>query len=143
MSETQDTRWPAYGPLVRLVLLVGGLSLLVPGVWAFVAPEGFAESIATFDPYNEHYLHDLGAFQIGIGVAALVALRWRDGAIVGLSGFVAATGVHAVSHVIDRDLGGRAIDGPSLIVLALLGLAALVSRARALRRRDPATIRGG
>lgn len=124
---------PHYGPLVTIALVVGAIAFLVPGVWAFVAPVGFADTVATFDPYNRHYLHDLGAFQIGVGVAALVALRWRDGAVVALSAFFAAAGVHAVSHFIDRDLGGRAADPYALSVVALVALVALVARVRALR----------
>jgi uncharacterized membrane protein len=129
---------PSLGPLVRITLVIGGLSMLVPGIWAFVAPAGFADTVATFDPYNRHYLHDVGAFQIGVGVAALVALRWRDGAVVGLSAFLAAGGVHAVSHLIDRDLGGRASDAPLLFALAALALVALVAGcARCGRRNGP------
>jgi uncharacterized membrane protein len=120
-------------PLVKITLVVGGLAMLVPGVWAFVAPVGFADTIATFDPYNRHYLHDVGAFQIGVGVATLTALRWRDGAVVALAGFLAASAVHAVSHFWDRSLGGRAADGPLIALLAVLALVALVARVRALR----------
>jgi hypothetical protein len=124
---------PPLSPLVRITLVIGGLAMLVPGIWAFVAPVGFADTIATFDPYNRHYLHDVGAFQIGVGVAALAALRWRDGATVGLAAFLAADAVHAVSHFLDRSLGGRPADGPLLALLAVLALVALVARARALR----------
>ena len=124
---------PHYGPLVTIALVVGAVAFLVPGVWAFVAPVGFADTVATFDPYNRHYLHDLGAFQIGVGVAPLVALRWRDGAVIALSAFFAASAVHAISHFIDRDLGGRAADPYALSVVALVALVALVVRVRALR----------
>jgi uncharacterized membrane protein len=129
---------PPLGPLVRITLVVGGLAMLVPGVWAFLAPVGFADTIATFDPYNRHYLHDLGAFQIGVGVAALAALRWRDGAVIGLAAFLAADAVHTVSHFMDRSLGGRAADAPLLALLAVLALVALVARVRALRSADAA-----
>ena len=122
-------------PFVRITLAIGAVAFLVPGVWAFFAPVGFADTIATFDPYNRHYLHDLGAFQLGVGVAALVAVWVADGAVVGLSGFLAADGVHAVSHLIDRDLGGRSADAPAIALLAVLALVALVVRVRELRRR--------
>jgi hypothetical protein len=127
-------------PLVRITLVIGALAFLVPGVWAFFAPVGFADTIATFDPYNRHYLHDLGAFQIGVGTAALVAVWVFDGAIVGLSGFLAADGVHAISHLMDRDLGGRATDAPVIALVAVLALVALVARVRALRRVPTAEV---
>jgi hypothetical protein len=131
------------GPVVNVALVVGAVAFLVPGVWAFVAPVGFADTIATFDPYNRHYLHDLGAFQIGVGVCALAALRWRDGAVVALSGLFAASAVHAVSHFVDRGLGGRSADAPLLTGLAQLVLAGLVGRVRALGRHRRTAAVGG
>jgi hypothetical protein len=121
-------------PLVRITLVIGAVAFLVPGVWAFFAPVGFADTIATFEPYNRHYLHDLGALQIGVGAAALVAVWVYDGAVVGLSGFLAADGVHAISHVMDRGLGGRSADAPLIGLVAVLALVALISRVRTLRR---------
>jgi hypothetical protein len=63
---------------VRAVVLLTGSIMLALGFWAFFAPRSFAEQIATFPPYNHHLLHDLGAFQIGIGTAVLLTLVWRD-----------------------------------------------------------------
>ena len=37
------------------------------GLWAFLAPQSFFNQLATFPPYNEHLLHDIGAFSIGLG----------------------------------------------------------------------------
>jgi len=48
---------------------IGGLFMLVLGIWAFFAPASFADFVAF--PYNRHLLHDVGAFQIGIGTT-----RW-------------------------------------------------------------------
>ena len=56
---------------------IGGLFMLVLGIWAFFAPASFAEFVAF--PYNRHLLHDVGAFQIGIGTTMLLALMWTDG----------------------------------------------------------------
>ena len=80
--------------LIDLALLIGAASQLVPGVWAFVATAGFAGTVAQFDPYNQHYLRDVGAFQIGLGVAACVALRWRDGVVVAAGRPLATALVH-------------------------------------------------
>jgi hypothetical protein len=122
------------GPLVRITLVIGAATFLLPGLWAFFAPVGFADTIATFEPYNRHYLHDLGAFQIGVGTAALVAVWAYDGALVGLSGLLAADGMHAISHFMDRDLGGRPADAPVITLIAVVALVALISRVRTLRR---------
>jgi hypothetical protein len=57
---------------VRSVVLLCAASMLSLGLWAVVAPRSFAGWIS-FPPYNEHLIHDPGAFQIGIG-AALAAV---------------------------------------------------------------------
>src|SRR2546430_3178175 len=54
-----------------------GIVMLAAGLCALVAPHSFA-ALASFPPYNEHFVHDLGAFQLGIGVTLLLALIWRD-----------------------------------------------------------------
>jgi hypothetical protein len=79
-------------------------------------------AIATYEPYNRHFIHDLGAFQLGLGVVLLLA-AWRPGR--GLETKLVGVGVgsafHAVAHVLDRDLGGRpAIDIAALVVLAVV-----------------------
>jgi hypothetical protein len=89
-------------------------------------------------PYHEHFLHDLGAFQIGIGVTLLVALAWRDAPTVALTGFLVANALHAVSHAIDLDLGGRASDPYAIGAVSLLAAAALIVRVRQRRTPTPA-----
>ena len=51
----------------RYVAVAAGLFLVVFGAWAFFGPKSFFDQIATFQPYNEHLIHDIGAFQIGLG----------------------------------------------------------------------------
>jgi hypothetical protein len=120
-------------PYVAAILGVAGASMLVAGIWAGAAPRSFARFVDF--PYDEHFLHDLGAFQIGIGVTLLVALAWRDAVTVALTGFLIANTLHAVSHAIDLDLGGRASDPYAIGALSLLTAAALVVRVR--QRRTP------
>lgn len=120
---------------MRAVVLLGAVAFLVPGVWSFGWPRSFHETVAMFDPFNLHLFHDLGAFQIGIGVALLAALVWRDAVAVALAGATTGAMIHAVSHVMDRHLGGRASDPYLLSLLALVLLVALVLRLR----RHPAT----
>ncbi|WP_122263764.1 hypothetical protein [Ornithinimicrobium cerasi] len=89
-----------------------------------------------FDPFNLHLLHDVGAFQIGIGAALVAALVWHDDALsVALLGATTGALVHAISHVIDRSLGGRPSDPWTLSVLAILLGAALVLRRSARQAR--------
>lgn len=114
--------------LARPIALLAGLFFVGFGLWAFLDPKGFYEQIATYPPYNRHFLHDAGAFQIGIGVALLLALQWKDGLSVALGGAVAAGIVHAISHFIDQDLGGRDSDPWFLSFVAALAVIGLVAR---------------
>jgi hypothetical protein len=118
---------------VAAILALAGAGMLAAGIWAGAAPRSFARFVAF--PYHEHFLHDLGAFQVGIGATLLLALAWRDAPTVALAGFLVANTLHAVSHAVDRDLGGRASDPYAIGVLSLLAAAALVVRVR--QRRAP------
>ena len=64
--------------VTRLALVVGIAFWVGFGLWAFVDPRSFYDALATFKPYNKHFLHDIGAFQIGIGAGLYAATRWRD-----------------------------------------------------------------
>jgi MYXO-CTERM domain-containing protein len=116
-------------PVVVAATLVCAASMLGLGLWAFLDPPSFA-GFADFPPYNEHLIHDAGAFQIGIGAALLVALWWPDGLVVALTGFAVASGLHTIAHAIDRHLGGHDSDVPSLALLTLVALAAITARIR-------------
>ncbi|NUT92099.1 MAG: hypothetical protein HOY78_08705 [Saccharothrix sp.] len=119
--------------VVKTVVVLGGLVMLAAGVWGRVDPASFARF--TNWPNHEHFLHDAGVFQIGIGLMMLSALVWRDVIAVVLAGFVVTTALHAVNHAVDLDLGGKDSDPWLLAVLAAVGLVGWVARVRHLRRR--------
>lgn len=100
--------------------------MIVFGLWALVDPRGFYDQIATYPPYNTHLLHDIGAFQTGIGATLLLATFRRDALWVALVGASVGTVLHAVAHIIDRDLGGRSTDP---IAITLIAVATLVATA--------------
>ena len=122
--------------LVTVIALLGSALFLVPGVWAFFWPHSFHRNIADFDPFNLHLFHDLGAFQIGIGVALLGALVWQDAVVVALLGATAGAIVHAVSHVMDRHLGGSPSDPWAVSAIALVLATALTLRIWSNPARD-------
>ena len=120
--------------IVRIVSAVVAIFFIALGIWAMVDPQSFYEQLATYPPYNKHLFHDAGAFQIGIGTALATGLfRSRDGLRVGLYGASAGTVLHAVSHIIDRDLGGRSSDP---VLLSLLALATLLVTAAHMAQRQ-------
>jgi hypothetical protein len=122
--------------LPRVVAIVGGIGFVALGVWAMADPHSFFEAVARFEPYNQHFLQDVGAFQVGLGVVLLLAgLAGRaDGLTVALIGVGAATTLHTVSHLVGRDLGGVPDrDIPAFAAIAAILLAAGASRWRHAR----------
>jgi PPOX class probable F420-dependent enzyme len=115
---------------VAAVTGVAGLLTLAAGVWSLASPSSFAEAVAF--PNAEHFLHDLGAFQIGIGATLLLALGWKDGLALALTGFLVGNSIHAVNHAVDLDLGGHAADPWALGLVSVLVGAALMVRLREL-----------
>lgn len=113
----------------RLVAVGTGLVLLVSGVWALVAPESFFDSAATFEPYNQHFVQDLGAFQLGLGAVLLLAATFRDALAVGLLGVAVGSAAHVVSHAVGHDLGGTpAVDIPLFSIVTVLLVSAGMAR---------------
>jgi hypothetical protein len=127
-----DTPVRRRGPTVIAATVICAASMLGLGIWAFGAPESFSRFI-DYAPYNRHLIHDVGAFQIGIGAALLLALAWSDALVVALSGFVVASALHTLSHAIDQHIGGHASDVPSLGLLTILAVYAIAVR---LHRRQ-------
>jgi hypothetical protein len=110
----------------RAVGVLGGASFLASGLWAMVGPESFFETVATFEPYNQHFIQDIGAFQIGLGAVLLLAVVWTraDALTVGLVGVGIGSAAHTISHVIGRNLGGTPeLDIPLTALMSLLLLA--------------------
>ena len=117
----------------RAVGVVGGGFFLAFGVWAMARPASFFEVVAAFEPYNQHFLQDIGAFQIGLGAVLLLAGVFdpTDGLAVGLVGVGVGSAAHTVSHLLGQDLGETpAVDIPVFGLLSLVLLAAGVVRWR-------------
>src|ERR687898_201556 len=124
------------GMLPRAAAAIGGVIFGAVGIWALVAPRSFFDTLARFEPYNQHFLQDIGAFQIGLGAVLLLAALapHADLLAAALLGVGIGSVAHAVSHVLGIDLGGRpALDIPVLSALAVVLLVAGVVRWRASR----------
>lgn len=115
---------------VIVVALIAGAVMLAAGIWSLGWPRSFADAVSF--PYNEHFLHDLGAFQIGIGITLLLAVVWSDALATALAAFLVANTVHVVNHVVDRDLGGSAGQTSALAVGSVVVAVALLLRLRQL-----------
>jgi hypothetical protein len=118
---------------VRVIVVLVGLYLLGFGLWAFLSPASFYDSIAVFPPYNQHFIHDLGAFQLALSAALLLTQVWSDALLVVLGANAIGATAHFAAHLIDRSLGGHpATDLTFLGALALLLVLGSVLRYRQL-----------
>jgi predicted anti-sigma-YlaC factor YlaD len=96
-------------------------SFLIFGLWPFFDSFSFYEEVADYPPYNAHFLHDVGAFQIGLGAVLVFALIWpRDAILVALLGTGVAAAFHFVAHVEDEELGGTTSQTITLGLLSVL-----------------------
>ena len=111
----------------RGVAIVGGAGFVGLGLWAMADPHSFFEAVARFEPYNQHFLQDVGAFQVGLGLVLLLAgLSSRaDGLTVALVSVGAAAALHTVSHLVGRDLGG--VPGRDIPVFAVIAAILLIA----------------
>ncbi|RQW84091.1 PPOX class F420-dependent oxidoreductase [Micromonospora globispora] len=114
--------------MVRVVAAALGLVAVVIGVWALRWPSSFSSAV-NFPPH-EHFVHDAGAFQLGIGATLLLALIWADALAVALAGYVVGGVAHTASHLVDAHVGGSAAQTWVVGLSALLALVAMIARLR-------------
>lgn len=141
MGRGGEGRGSASQAFAGAVGVAGAASFVGFGVWAMAVPRSFFERVATFEPYNQHLIQDIGAFQIGLGSVLLLAVLFPGaGALaIALLGAGIGAGAHVVSHVVGRDLGGRPeVDIPVFAVLAASLVAAGVSGWLTSSERDRA-----
>jgi len=119
----------ARGYLVGVTALVGTLTAGI-GIWCLIDPASFADVVQF--PAHQHFLHDVGAFQLGLGVTLLLALIWSDALATALAGFIVANTVHTVNHVMDLDLGGSVAQAWALGVASVALVVAFALRIRQL-----------
>lgn len=109
--------------LARVVAGVIGLFYLVSGAWSFVFPTYFYSAVANFSPYNLHLLHDVGAFQIGLGTVLVTAALSGKGLVAALAGVLAGSLLHLAAHLLDIQLGGHPMTDLPVLTLLVLVLA--------------------
>ncbi len=115
--------------LVRLIVALNGVLFVVTALALLFAPMWFLENIGKYPPFNRHYMGDLGAFLLPIGIGLVFASRvpHQHRGVVG----VAAGGslLHALNHIYDSIVGSFPparwlTETAPILILALLLLAA-------------------
>lgn len=107
----------------KAIATIAGFSFLLFGAWAMGAPRSFFDQLAEFHPYNQHFIQDIGAFQLGLAAVLLLAASARfDTLATALIGAGVGSLAHVIAHLLGTDLGGNtARDIPTFaIVTALL-----------------------
>jgi PPOX class probable F420-dependent enzyme len=124
------------------VAIVTGAGSAVAGWWALSAPRSFADAVdfplRASDGSGDHFLHDIGAFQLGLAAALLLACVWYDVLATALAAFLVAGAVHTVNHAVDLDHGGN---GAQIALLAVVS--AVVALALGVRLRQLGWVVGG
>jgi PPOX class probable F420-dependent enzyme len=116
---------PARLYLVTITALIGLITAGI-GVWCLIDPYSFAKAVDF--PVHEHFLHDVGAFQVGLGVTLLLALIWSDALATALAGYIVANTIHTANHIVDLDLGGSAAQAWALGAMSVVLVIAFVLR---------------
>jgi len=132
---------PIPARLVAATTALIGLLSAAAGGWALAAPVTFYRLVAPFPPYGMHLIHDIGAFQLGLGACLLAGLLLRDALLAVLAGNSVGAIAHSASHLMDGADGGHSSDPFTIGALALL-LAALTTARWVIVRRPPATLTG-
>ncbi len=115
--------------LFTVTALVGASTVGI-GIWCLVDPTSFADAVNF--RVHQHFLHDVGAFQLGLCITLLLALIWADALATALAGFFVANAVHTVNHVMDLDQGGSVAQAWLLGVVSAALAMAFVLRLRQL-----------
>src|SRR4029077_6401775 len=94
----------------------------------------FFSSVANFAPANIHLIHDLGAFQIGLGLALIVPVILGAPLRTSLIAVLGASIVHVGAHVEDVNLGGHPYtDLPALTLICVALAIALANEVKKKR----------
>ncbi len=112
--------------LVTAVLLVAGATQLITGVTALLAPGVFYDVVAAYPPQNDHFVMDLGSWQIALGVIAVYGARrpaWR-GPLLGLIGLQYA--LHTVPHILHVNDPEESWQGPFALITQAFGAVVLL-----------------
>jgi hypothetical protein len=86
------------------------------GLAMLFAPTWFYANIGYFPPYNRHYLGDMGAFQLALGLGLAWAGRQPYAHRLFIGAVVLGNFLHTANHIYDDLLGGILPSSQTLLV---------------------------
>jgi predicted anti-sigma-YlaC factor YlaD len=86
---------------VEVILIVLGLYSVLLGLFMFVAPGTFFDTLGNFGIRNDHFIFDNATFEFPLGLMMLAAARWPSWRVPALAFGTLHWGLHALSHIID------------------------------------------
>jgi len=128
---------------IRLLILVAGLNYVLTGLALLVAPTWFFENIGTFGSFNRHYLGDLGAFLLPMGIGLLVAAGQPHRHYVLIAVVAAGNIIHASNHIYDAILGQEDLAHWLSDTIPLIFFAVIFMLVFWERRRQPRAVESG
>jgi hypothetical protein len=105
---------------MKALLAIFGAAQVVLGLLLWLTPGFFHEEIGPYGARNDHYMGDLAAWYLALGIAAFIALRrasWRI-PVLGLAFIQYA--LHSLNHLIDIGEADPEWLGPANFVSLLL-----------------------
>ena len=126
---------------LRPLLALLGVYHLALGVVMVIAPRTFFDEIASYGPYNDHYIRDVASFYLALGAVLLVAVARTSWQVPLLVFALVQYGLHVVNHVWDVADSEPSWIGPANVVSLALIAVVIAWLLRGGRDRDDATQR--
>ena len=96
--------------LARVLTALVGLGNALAGLALLFAQQWFFDNVAPFAPFNRHFMGDIGAFNLPIGVGLLFAAygpsKYFPLMVLGLW----ASTIHALNHLYDDVIVERSLE---------------------------------
>jgi hypothetical protein len=112
---------------VQGIIFVIGLINVITALLQIFAPAWFFQNIGNFPPYNRHYVGDLGAFILPLGLGLMYAARRPRKNILLIWVVFGGSLFHLVNHIYDAIIDRASLldwlltPGSLLLVVLLLG----------------------
>src|SRR5258705_6682091 len=86
---------------IEVTLIVFGVYSVLLGLFMFVTPGTFFDTLGNFGARNDHYIFDNATFEFPLGLMMLAAARWPSWRGPALAFAPPHCRLHAVSHIND------------------------------------------